>query len=76
MIVLAAMLVLGFYLPLATSLIRFFAYWTAFGLLLIVLLLLAFLDILETVRLREKERVGELRRIAEELKKARSRDDD
>jgi hypothetical protein len=76
MIVLAAMLVLGFYLPLATSLVRFLAYWTAFGLLLIVLLLLAFLDILETVRLREKERVGELRRIAEELKKARSRDDD
>lgn len=75
MIVLAAMLILGFYLPFQTSLIRFLAYWSAFGLLLIVLLLLAFLDILETLRLREKERMGEFRRIVEELKKVKDRDD-
>lgn len=76
MVVLAAMLVLGFLLPLHTSLLRFLTYWSAFGLLLIVLLLLAFLDILETIRLREKERLREFRRILGELREQERPDDD
>jgi hypothetical protein len=68
MVVLAAMLAGGFSFPLHGSLIRFFTYWAAFGFLLICLLLVAVLDVLETLRLREKERLRMFRRMISELR--------